>query len=109
MALDVEIAPMINRRSFLTLTPLMLLTPTLLIPKRTYFLPPRGGWYMFGRNWDLVRYTIPADGEGLYIDWEFTEIPHGGYLFYDRLAKTTSIIKPDSRPIPNVGAGQNAD
>lgn len=33
-----------NRRSFLALLPAALILPELLLPKRTFFLPPSGGW-----------------------------------------------------------------
>lgn len=36
---------MISRRHFLSIAAAIIVVPELIVPKRTFFLPPKGGWY----------------------------------------------------------------
>ena len=64
-------------------------TTALLVPKRTIFLPPRGGW----AQWPIAQMIIPrSDAAAFYADG----IAAGLYS-YDEATETMSLLKRDTR------------
>jgi hypothetical protein len=50
-----------NRRNFISLATTaagILLLPELLVPKRTFFLPPRGGWHKYDYVHIALGYVV---------------------------------------------------
>jgi hypothetical protein len=80
-----------NRRSFLRTLALSaggiaLVGPELLVPKRTYFLPPAGGWAVGDVGWQMWRWGVtPAfpellKGDLMIVDWH--DVPVGRHMLY---------------------------
>jgi hypothetical protein len=89
-----------NRRGFLSLLP-VLAVPVLLVPKRTFFLPPAGGWHSTVYKFNPQPFQLMTD-EGM-VAWDGGEwTPTENYKvndlirFTDRQAFTTtwSAIEP---------------
>ena len=80
-----------NRRSFLRTLALSaggiaLLGPELLVPKRTYFLPPKGGWRIIPESlYDFAATPGPPSGilKGDLLIWDWHDgQPVGRQMFY---------------------------
>jgi len=63
---------MISRRQFLTYAAIgagVIAVPELLLPKRTFFLPPKGGW----RGWYLTVDTASKEDEAAFQYFSFDD------------------------------------
>ena len=77
--------------------------PELLVPKRTYFLPPAGGWAVGDVGWQMWRWGVtPAfpellKGDLLIVDWH--DGPVGRHMFYQNFYSGTPAPGDRGKPV----------
>lgn len=66
---------MISRRHFLSIaTAAVIVLPELIVPKRTFFLPPQGGWHDSG--WHHDNWYLATSRYNYVVLREFPPGPH---------------------------------
>jgi hypothetical protein len=102
-----------NRRGFLSALPAALAAGELLVPKRTFFLPPRGGWFDPAAKWAVKTeggYFYSHELRDLFCNPAFDSYPidslynqHLGYenlhpAFFERGHVRRCVRKEDLSP-----------